>query len=244
MRNGLATSARGARALAMAALLIAAAVPIAEAATVTLLQRPVEVKRAGQSKWLPLKAGDEVNEGDSIRTGHGGRVELTIIEKRVFRVGEASEITLDQMVLRDGNLQGKVRVLLGRLWTSILTPLRFGSGGERFSVETSVATMGIKGTRFGVDFDGKTQTLQATVLEGQVEANPPAAVLAPRTEIAGPRPVAPPQEITEQEWVLLVSADQKLIFLPGQEPKVVPVTAEDRADEWVRFNDQRDREMR
>jgi hypothetical protein len=213
------------------------------AAKVTLLQRPVEVKRAGQTQWRPLNVGDEVNEGDSVRTGAGGRVEITIAEKRVFRIGEASEIALDKLLLKDQDLNGKVRLLLGRVWSAILVPLK-EAAGEQYVVETPTATMGVKGTRFDVDFDGKTKALETTVLEGQVVANPTKAPPGPPTEIAGPRQIAPPQQITRAEWVVLVSANQKLIFLPGQDPKVVPITDEDRADDWVKFNDARDEELK
>jgi hypothetical protein len=243
MRKRCASFSRAALVSGVAVLLLAVLASPALAAKVTLLQRPVEVKHAGQTKWQPLNVGDEVSEGDSVRTGHGGRVEITIADKRVFRVGEASEVTLDKLTLKDGDMDGKVRVLLGRLWSAILVPLK-ESRGEQYIIETPTATMGIKGTRFGVDFDGKTKALATTVLEGKVVVNPAKEPAAPPTEVAGPRQVAPPQQITRQEWVLLVSANQKLIFVPGQDPKVVPITDEDRQDEWVKFNDARDGEMK
>jgi len=218
------------------------AVP-AQAATVTLLQRPVEIKAQGRGEWKPLNVGDEVKEGDAIRTGTGGRCEVTIVEKRVFRIGERSEITLDQLVLGDGRTGGKIGLLLGRVWSAIVKPLD-SDGGESYSIHTPTATMGVKGTRFDVSFDGKTKALQTTVLQGQVIANPTEEPKGPPTEIAGPREIAPPQQITRGEWTLLVSADQKLLFVPGQAPQVVPITAEDRADEWVKFNDARDEAMR
>jgi hypothetical protein len=243
MRHRFATFGRSALAAATAVLLLAILAAPALAAKVTLLQRPVEVKHAAQAKWLPLNVGDEVGEGDSIRSGHGGRAEITISTKRVFRIGEASEITLDKLLLTDGDLQGKVRLLLGRVWTSILVPLRAGRE-EEYQVETPTATLGVKGTRFDVDFDGKTKVLQTAVLEGKVVVNPTKEPAAPPSQIAGPREVAPPQAITRQEWVLLVSANQKLIFVPGQDPKVVPVTDDDRQTEWAKFNDARDAELK
>ena len=44
----------------------------AYAAEVTLLERPAQVKRKGTQVWVTLNLGDEVNEGDSVRTGTGG----------------------------------------------------------------------------------------------------------------------------------------------------------------------------
>lgn len=227
--------------VALAALCLAAAP--AQAAKVTLLQRPVEIKVQGRGEWKPLKVGDEVNSGDQIRTGIGGRCEVTIEEKRVFRIGEASEVVIDQLILGERGMSGKVRVLLGRIWSAMVKPLDT-AGGESYTIETPTVTMGIKGTRFDVDYDGKTQFLQTTVLEGQVVANPSPQPQGPPTEITGPREVAPPQQITRGEWILLVSANQKLVFVPGQEPQVVPITDADRADEWIQFNDARDQGLR
>jgi hypothetical protein len=62
-------------------------------------------------------------------------------------------------------------------------------------------------------------------------------------EIAGPREVAPPQEISRDEWLLLVTRDQKVVIRPGEVPQTEPLTAEDKADEWVRFNTERDSQL-
>jgi hypothetical protein len=62
-------------------------------------------------------------------------------------------------------------------------------------------------------------------------------------EIAGPREVTPPQEVSRDEWLLLVSADQKVIIRPGEVPQIEPLTAEDKEDEWVKFNTTRDAEI-
>ena len=38
--------------------------------------------------------------------------------------------------------------------------------------------------------------------------------------------------------------DQKLIFVPGEEPVLVPIAPDDLDDEWVRFNVARDEALR
>ena len=60
------------------------------------------------------------------------------------------------------------------------------------------------------------------------------------TEIAGPQEIAPPSEISRDEWTRIVTANQKLLFIAGQEPVLVPITDEDLDDDWVRFNNERD----
>jgi hypothetical protein len=209
----------------------------AGAAEVTYLDPPAQVKHKGGSEWVRLNIRDKVNEGDSIRTGMGGRVEVTIEPKRIFRIGQATEIELPAFT-QQGGMKTKVNVLLGRMWANIGTPLK-EAAGEQFQVTTKTATIGVKGTRFGVDYDKKEEASQVSVIEGVVAAAPPAEVAAVQ-EVSGPREIAGPQEISQSAWQVLVSRDQKVIIRAGQTPVVVPLTAEDKKDDWIAFNTQRD----
>jgi hypothetical protein len=213
---------------------------LAVAAEVTYLDHPAQIKHKGAGDWTRLNMGDRVGEGDLIRTGMGGRVEVTIEPKRVFRVGQATEIELPSFSTQ-GGMKTKVNVLLGRMWANIGVPLK-EVAGESFQVTTKTATIGIKGTRFGVDFDKEQEASQVSVTEGVVAAIPPPSAPAV-TEVAGPREVAPPQQISQTEWQVLVGRDQKVIIKAGQTPVVVPMTAADKADEWTAFNIQRDKEQ-
>jgi hypothetical protein len=232
--NGLRT--RGALGLLLLAALLLA--PLAAfAAKVTYLELPAQIKPKGATAWRSLSMGQEVREGDVIRTGMGGRVEVTIAEKRVFRIGQATEVELPAFAETSG-LKATFNVLVGRFWGSIRAPLA-ETLGEKVEVQTTTATIGIKGTNFGVDHDRVTQASQVTVIEGTVSAAAPKPV-GGREEVSGPREVAPPAEISRDQWLLLVSRDQKVVIRPGQEPKVEAMTAADKADEWVVFNRERD----
>lgn len=223
-----------------AALALLGGAHLAGAAEVTYLDQPAQIKHKSSGDWAKLNLGDKVSEGDTIRTGMGGRVEVTIEPKRVFRVGQATEIELPSFTTQ-GGMRTKVNVLLGRMWADIGTPLK-EAAGETFQVTTKTATIGIKGTRFGVDYDKKEEASQVSVIEGVVAAVPPTQI-ASVTEVAGPREIAPPQEISQSAWQILVQRNQKVIIRAGETPKVVPMTDEDRADEWIAFNTQRDKEM-
>ncbi|HUJ75355.1 MAG TPA: FecR family protein [bacterium] len=208
----------------------------AQAAQVSYLELPAEIKHQGTTEWVRLNLGDTVKEGDTIRTGMGGRVEVTIGPKRVFRIGQASEVALPSFEQESG-LKARVNLLLGRFWTTLSAPLQKESA-ERFQVTTTTATIGVKGTRFGVDFDQKDKSQQVEVIDGVVAAESPPA--GPAHEISGPQEIAPPQEVTQAQWQVLVQRDQKLIVRPGQAPQVVPLTEQDKQDEWVAFNLRRD----
>jgi hypothetical protein len=208
------------------------------AAEVTYLDHPAQIKRKA-GDFARLNMGDKVNEGDVIRTGMGGRVEVTIEPKRVFRIGQATEIELPGFV-QQGGMKTKVNVVLGRMWASIGTPLK-EAAGEQFQVTTKTATIGIKGTRFGVDYDKNENASQVSVLEGVVAAVPPPQ--GGVSQVDAPREIAGPQEISQEAWQVLVGKDQKVIIRPGEAPKVVPMTAEDKKDDWIAFNAQRDKEQ-
>ena len=232
--------------VARIALLLITAIPAAlagaqaaAAAQVTYLVHPVQIKSKGTTEWVRLNLGDQVSEGDSIRTGMGGRVEVTIEPNRLFRIGQATEIELPGFTTQ-GGMKTRLNVLLGRMWGNIGKPLK-EAAGESFQVTTKTATVGVKGTQFGVDYDKAQEASQVSVISGVVAAAPPAPVGV--TEIAGPHEIAPPQEISQAQWQVLVQHDQKVIIRAGGIPQVVPMTAEDKADEWIAFNIQRDKEL-
>jgi hypothetical protein len=220
-------------------LVLAALLPLtALAAKVSYLEIPAQVKRKGATEWKVLAVGDEVKEGDTIRTGTGGRVEVMLGPKRVFRIGQATEVELPSFDEAAG-LKANFNVFAGRFWASIRVPL-VEALGEKVEVQTQTATIGIKGTQFGVDHDKKSEVTGVTVVEGKVEAAVPKPT-GGKEEVAGPREVAPPQEVTRDRWFTIVTRNQKLVIRPGIEPSVQPMTAADKADEWVVFNQERDK---
>ena len=229
------------RVVLLAVVLAFAAPSLAEAAKVTLLVKPAQVKRKGSAKWVFLNMGDEVREGDSVRTGGGARVELSVTPTRQFRIGQATEILLEGLdeSRPQTKFTARIKLFLGRFWGSLRKPLAAHSG-ERFLVATNTATIGVKGTTFGVDYDKNRKETAVAVVTGVVAAQPPPVEAGPPTEVEGPREIAPPQEISREAWTRLVAADQKLIIRPGEIPRTEPLTDEDKRDPWIAFNIARD----
>jgi hypothetical protein len=65
-----------------------------------------------------------------------------------------------------------------------------------------------------------------------------------RREVEAPREIAPPREITVQEWVRLVAANQQLSFTRGERPVVTEFDPEEDAQlDWVQWNRARDEEF-
>lgn len=233
------------RLLAIALVLVPllSAPALAWAAEVTYLEPPAEVKHKDSDQFVPLHLHDQVYAGDTIRTGKGGRVEITISHKRVFRIGQSSTVELPQ--LEDSSQEGlraRFNLLFGHFWGAVLRPLR-NLQAEHFQVRTATATIGIKGTEFGVDYSTKTERTRAVVIKGVVTAeSPPHEVGAP-APVPAPHEVPPPHQVSQAQWMLIVTQDQKLIVQPGETPRAEPLTAADKADEWVRFNTERDAQL-
>ena len=231
--------------LCFVAVLMAASMllpSLAAAAKVTYLKRPAEIKRKGAREWSVLRLGFSVKGGDSIRTGFGGRVEVKVGSRRVFRVGAVTELEIPQLEeSQKGGLRALFRLTFGRFWGGLIRPLK-KLRGDQFQVSTATATLGVKGTQFGVDYDRKTKVSQVLVWEGEVAAVPPGDEDR-LVEVEAPREIPGPQEITEEEWLLLVRSNQKVVFRPGETPRVEPITDQDREDEWVRFNLERDLQL-
>ena len=214
---------------------------VLEAAEVTYLVKPVQILRKGGKNWKPLRMGDKVFEGDTIRTGMGARVEITISPKRQFRIGQASEVEIRGLEATPKGMKANFGLILGRFWGSLRKPLS-SVNQERFTVSTATATIGVKGTSFGVDYNKEDKSSVVAVVTGEVAVNPPPRPPALPTEIPGPREIAPPQQISRADWTQLVAKDQKVIIRPGEKPKLEPLTDEDKKDEWMAFNIARDKE--
>jgi hypothetical protein len=183
-----------------------------------------------------------VQQGQHIRTGLDGRVELTLAAQRVLRIGPATEITVPRLQLGEQTFNVRVKLVAGRVWGNLLRVLR-PAWQEHLVVSTPTATVGIKGTQFGVDLDATQESLRLLVLRGQVAALPPGADPGAPKEVPGPREVAPPQEISEAAWEILVTSRQRLVLRPGAPPQLEPVQPADLEDAWVAYNIARDAAM-
>jgi hypothetical protein len=109
MRNTLKPSARGLLALVFAAACAVGAaaqardarVISARAGGVNFLSGKVEFNREGEAAWRALSGEDELQSGDAVRTGAGGRVEVLLNPGSYLRAGEGAQFELADASLED-----------------------------------------------------------------------------------------------------------------------------------------------
>ena len=208
-----------------------------EAAEVGPFQGVVQRLDLRQNKWISIRNGENISEGDRIRTGKNGRIELVFKDRRYLRLARASEIR----ILENGE-NPKVRALdvslaRGTLWASVLQK---HSRRSRLRIRTPVAVIAVKGTQFNTEFEHQQQMLQVTVLKGRIEVLAPETVKGPEKR-RGPKEIQGPREISREEWLVRVSSGQFLNIGPNDaRPKLGTAGKGLLENEWVRFNKERD----
>jgi hypothetical protein len=246
-----------ARAIALAvgaALLAGAAVQAAgpaPAGSITFLSG--EATRSQGKTREALKSGSTFYQGDVVETASRSRVELTLSDASVLRLGPLSRVELDAAAFGastdDRKVSAKLRV--GNVWASVTKAL----GGEsRFEVKTENAVAGVRGTTFRVDAS-KDKSVVVKVYSGTVavaagpiprpahggaEAAPEgqeagkAGGKKPRTQVAGPR------EVTREQWEKIVTAMMQVRVAADGSPAEPEEFALAQADEWETWNRERD----
>ncbi len=101
----------------------------------------------------PLKAGDRILKGDVISTGAGARLEIKMLDNAVMTLGEKTIFVVIDYITGGPEPNAAMRLLEGAF--SAVSGDMMKTAGAKFTVETEVATIGIRGTTFwGGALDG------------------------------------------------------------------------------------------
>jgi len=104
---------------------------------------------------VTLNVGDPVFQGDLVETGSGGAVGIVLADQTTFSMAEDGRIVLDEMVYDPGTQEGSVSLsALEGVFTFVSGELA-KTDPEAMTVETPMATIGIRGTQLGVDLTGE-----------------------------------------------------------------------------------------
>jgi tetratricopeptide (TPR) repeat protein len=134
------------------------------------LQGRVEVSRDDGKSWSAASAGQDLNRGDTVRTGPLSRTSLLAADQSMVKIGAESALKLQDVfpspkismgltvrkVLAEAG-QSTYRMLKGQAWFRSWTTLL---------VETPTATVGVRGTEFGLVVEEKGEVV-LSMLEGE-----------------------------------------------------------------------------
>ena len=222
---------------------------------ITFLEGGVQVKKSGEAQWAPARANMTLAENDQIRVPGQARAELILDNQSVLRLSGNTVLTLQKLEEEKATRKENARMemSLGRLW---LKMGKLFNPASRCDVKTPTVIAGVQGTVYQLSVAGDSSTT-IQVYEGAVNVyNPfpqgspsipgaPTQVEKPR-EVAGPQEVRGPTAVTREEWTQIVLHQYQQITVTGRGiPKSAPFDpTRERADEWVRWNEERDADFK
>jgi len=217
-------------------------------AEVTLLEGKVEVIKKGMIKPQPLALGDYAAHGDRIGTKKSSRIELKLPDNSLIRFDELTTFEIVSVEFDKKTKQRDINVsmVLGKTWANVSKML--GQKG-RFEVSTKTAVAGVRGTVYRVNV-AEDNTVLVKVYWGEVgvssapksdTASQSQQIMKP-TRVLGPYPVAGPHAVSMEEWTYIIKSMQQIIIRPdGTATKPMPFLASEDLNDWVRWNQERDK---
>ncbi len=192
------------------------------------------VKKSGKTKQvkvnLPVKAGQVYKTGDQ------SILEITYNNGTVLRLGENSDVVLT------GENSSSPFLRKGKLWANIK---KLANRKGTFNIKTVTATAAVRGTVFKVEA-GADSSSTIGLYEGAVDVGP-----ADTTKIKTPAPAEPawgkpteipgPYEVSLETWVRLNPGNEIHVKKDGKYK--TSKLADEKDDDWVKFNLQRDKSV-
>ncbi len=137
------------------------------AGTVTRQMPKGSVDRQGQQN-IPLRLNDPVEWNDVVHTLGPGRMQITLTDGSVLSVGSRSEM---RIVKHDADSQQtEIEMTVGKMRADV-QPIT--KPGGKFQVRTKTAVIGVVGTTFVVDADGKQTKICGVSGETTVSSTDP-----------------------------------------------------------------------
>lgn len=183
-----------------------------------------------------------------VSTG-AAKLELLMPDGSVLRFAPQSEFELVSAVANSQNRQVEVDVAVGDAWATVES---FLGGDSEFDISSPTAVAGVAGTKYRVKVNTARKT-SIFVHEGKVEVGkrwtpqgtPKAPADGEPVRVQGPSKVAGPQRVDVQTWTRLVSVGFRFdVSAAGSFAEPVRFDLQEvEKEEWVRWNQQRDKAM-
>jgi len=208
--------------------------------TVTYLRGEVFRSAPGSSNWRPLKAEMKLREGDRLQTKKSARVEATLNDGSVVRLGQNTQLSLKKVVTNDKGQRKSVKAKLffGKIWAGVKKAV----GAEtEFTVTTDHAVAGVRGTRFETTAS-KTGSSVKVYSGAVLVSNKP--IYAVKGHTKGKRvQVSGPQLVSKKKWKELVAGAMQVVKVSSSgamQPPSAFVMADAASNDWESWNAERD----
>jgi|TARA_B110000438_G_scaffold135562_1_gene131054 hypothetical protein len=219
---------------------------------ITLPLGMVEVK--SDSEWKRAKPNQKVFQGNTVRTKARSRCEITLTGGGKIRIGEKSELALNEADVKPMAKTFNADLKKGNVWVS--AKAAFGEK-KNINMRTPTAVAAIRGTKYraqaGED-ESSVLVYQGSVDVNQVknfieERREKRKGLAPKNspfklgpvkEIKAPTQVTGPYEVTLEEWVTLAEGMQINVRKDGKYSMFNFDQSADALMDFVKWNKEQD----
>jgi tetratricopeptide (TPR) repeat protein len=158
---------------------------------VTRAKGSVSFRSSGTASYKPVASGQEVREGNWVKTGKDGWVELTLSDNSRFTIANNSELEINTFAIGRKKREGTFNLVQGKLRASVV---KLAGRQTDIKVKSGTAVAGVKGTEFLMlsqgpanVFFGNEGTVAVSGSAGESEALPPDTMTQ---NTRGYRPVA------------------------------------------------------
>lgn len=120
--------------------------------TIVRVDGYVDVRYGGSDEFVSVTPGDTIGPGDIIRTDEKGAAELLLADKSVVKVGPLSRVLVKDVATIEVTRVSKTtfELITGKI-RAVVKPLL--NRESSFTIKTNNATVGVRGTDFGVIYD-------------------------------------------------------------------------------------------
>jgi len=150
---------------------VAQAEPVAVAQPIGTVENLVGTVTATRADGTQeeLETGDEVFQGDILESGEDGAIGIVFADETSFSMAENGRMVLDEMIYDPGAGEGSMSVSVVKGVFTFVSGQIAKADPEAMSIETPVATIGIRGTQGGLDTGTDGQILKLLMMTELVE---------------------------------------------------------------------------
>lgn len=202
----------------------------------------------GSTKMQKAGFNQKLFSGDKIRTQKQARCEIKYNDGSIVRIDQESIYTIINYKANKDQKKVESFLSIGKLWANIK---KMAKQSDNWLLRGPSAVVAVRGTVYRMDANEDSSS-QVLVYEGSVNVAPPGWNPAgsqgqkqPGQKpgyVQGPSVVAGPKQVTLEEWVEIVKAQQQITVQPdGSFKKSEFDLAEDAKSSWVQWNKERDK---
>lgn len=129
----------------LTSIMLPSMVLAAQVGKITGLKGAVQFRAVNNIPYATLNRGDSISEGNWIKTGADGWVELTLEDKSKFTLANNTEFAVTSFLLTKSKREGSFNLAQGKLRASVV---KFAGRQSGMTVKSGTAVAGIKGTEF------------------------------------------------------------------------------------------------